>query len=71
MELTVTPEHLRQLMQERNLTQRETAAALEVSEEYLSRVLHGKQPVTVGMVGRVCIVFGRESLITCATTEQE
>ena len=53
-------EGLRQFLTDNNMTQREMAAQLGIAEEYLSRVLNGKTPVTPSFRGNFADVYGYE-----------
>lgn len=49
---------LREFLTAQGLTQREAADKLGVTEEYLSRILNGKTPLTNAIIGRVGNIFG-------------
>jgi transcriptional regulator with XRE-family HTH domain len=54
-------EKLRKFLAQTNITQRDLAAALSVSEEYLSRILNDKTPVTPSFRGNFADVYGYET----------
>ena len=51
-------ERLRQFLTERKMTQRELASQMDLREEYLSRILAGKTPLTDAFIGRFAAAFG-------------
>jgi len=52
---------MRAFLEAQNLTQREAAARMEITEEHLSRVINGKTPVSNEFVGTFVRVFGYEA----------
>jgi plasmid maintenance system antidote protein VapI len=57
----MTVEQLRTFLEQRQMTQRQLAELLGVSEEHMSRVLaNGDKPLTPAMVGRFVMAFGRD-----------
>ena len=48
---------LKQYLRERKIKQKDAAAALRVSETYLSKVLNGHWPVSHAFVGRVAMAY--------------
>lgn len=45
-------------LKSRNMTQRDLAAKLDISEEHLSRVLNDKTPLAPAFIGRFTQTFG-------------
>jgi transcriptional regulator with XRE-family HTH domain len=57
--MTPFGEKLRALRAERNILQREMAAALEVSPAYLSALEHGRRGApSAGLIHQICAFFG-------------
>lgn len=57
-------EKLREFLKQRNLTQRDLAERMGISEEYLSRMITGKHSVTESFIGRFFRAFGPEDTQT-------
>ncbi len=51
-------ENIRQFIQERNLTQRAFAEELGAPEEVISKVLNGRRPITVNLIGKFFRRYG-------------
>jgi transcriptional regulator with XRE-family HTH domain len=52
---------LRQFLKQTGMTQRDLAAALDMSEEYISRILNEKAPITPSFKGNFADVYGYET----------
>lgn len=52
---------LRQFLEDRAMSQRELAARLDMSEEYISRLLNEKTPVTGSFYGKFSRTFGHDA----------
>lgn len=54
-------QRIRQFLADQNMTQREMALRMGISEEHLSRVLNEKTPLSASFIGDFAAVFGFES----------